>query len=104
MLCLLGSLGVIKPEVLNDVSYDSSEYHILYLCSVLTLEMIRMESTEPKMLGTMQPVDREVPIDIVNRIVGSERVSKVMSRAIVSRRCQDLPTEDELWPCLVALT
>ncbi|CAH6419881.1 Hypothetical protein POVR2_LOCUS113 [uncultured virus] len=89
---LIGSLCVLQPDTdQRTETFDTTNYHILYLCSQLMRELEYLESSKPKMLGSIEEVATDVlPADILSRIVGSRRVSKEIAEDVQREQCTEL--------------
>lgn len=93
---LYGSLCVVKPEILDTMEYETSKYGVLYLCSMLLLELTQTDAKQPKMLGELTTVEQHLPEEVLNKILDSTRLSNAMTRSLVASRCSEVPTEEEL--------
>lgn len=94
---LQGSLAVLKPEMLEDIGYDSSAYRVLYLCSELMFQLGQIEARQPKMIGDLAPGTITLPVELLPQILRSRLLSKDYSRTLQADICSQAPTEDELW-------
>ena len=91
LVYLLGSIVHSGHEQLFDI--NSNKYHLLYLCTQLLRIFEHMDNKQPRMLSDMQPVEQELPDEILSRIITSSRVAKSIDR----EECSVLPeiTEPE---------
>jgi hypothetical protein len=97
VIYLIGSLVVLQPGLNPDMN-SASPYYTLFLCSQIMRELEKLESQQPKMLGTLETVpEGTLPEDVLSRIISSRRVSKTIAADIQGRVCGEIPTMGELW-------
>ncbi|CAH6420502.1 Hypothetical protein POVR2_LOCUS177 [uncultured virus] len=91
---LRGSLAVLRPEVLDEVSdYQGS---ILMLCSLLFLDVAHIDSMQPKLASPLRTLDAQLPIEILSLLLPSDRIAKSITDARVHSRCDKPPSMRQL--------
>jgi RNA recognition motif-containing protein len=95
-----GSLLVIDPSyeaTLSEIKDTERNAFILYLCSLLLIKLVYIDNNIPKLPVPLSKVTDNIPIDIISKIINSDRVSKNLGRVAQHNKCIDMPmTYDEL--------
>jgi hypothetical protein len=60
------------------------------------LAIPKLESKQPRMIGTLNQVPQDFPAELLSKIIGSERVAKSVTQQGLVEKCNAVPTQYEL--------
>lgn len=98
LVYLVGSLFALRPWKGTGTKYnEDSPIDILYLSSQIMLELMLLENKQPRTTSPLREgVGRQLPPELLVKIIGSQRISKALTSDILFNKCLQVPSIDEL--------
>lgn len=91
-----GSILVINHEFYHWLR-DQTPLPLYLLFALLILQLREIDSRQPRMREELIPVQQELPLEILARIIGRNDISKEVSNNIRTSRCGTVPSLDDVW-------
>jgi hypothetical protein len=85
---------------------DATDAEVLMSISMILLELVQREAEKFKPLAS-EPASRNLPPELIARIIGSTRLSKDVSKQVMRNKCSSIPKPEDMlgwsdWPDTLA--